>query len=482
MSGKRSLVCGSSILAALVLASCVDSREVLVPTPLYTQPPAAAQGFLGYSDLPTKTPVCGNCHVGHFNEWKGTAHSHAWADLQASDHVQPSCEACHSVGDYGNFVTDSMVAFKATRDDRYQDVQCESCHGPGLTHVTDPDASQPLASILVGLDLTNGCGECHSGSHNPFLEEWSQSAHGLVSHQGTAVRSAAGGGSCLECHSGEGVLKAWGEDPNFLEKDSLEANDGHIAITCAVCHDPHDATNDKQLRYPIDVASINDNLCMKCHHYRPVPEVTSSRGPMSPEGPLLLGQAGWRSPDFGPTATDIRATHGSSANVDLCVTCHVARLDVTDGSGATVFNSTGHLFVATPCLDADGKPTAEEGCDEAQRSFAACSSAGCHGEPANARHAEEVARTRIDALVEEVNALLALVPASEFSTDNAVITTAEGAKFNAALGALPGSPIHNPFLMEALLTGSIKQLEKDYGVQAAVGVSLDNVLPATTRR
>jgi len=41
-------------------------------------------------------------------------------------------------------------------------VQCESCHGPGLPHVQNPDASQPLASILAAQDAAAGCGECHA--------------------------------------------------------------------------------------------------------------------------------------------------------------------------------------------------------------------------------------------------------------------------------------------------------------------------------
>ncbi len=474
---RRSRVIRFSALAALVLAAaaCVDKhQQVVAPNSSFSTPPAAAQGFLGYSDTVTRKPLCGNCHIGKLAEWKQTAHSHAWADLQASGHASASCEPCHTTGANGNFVVDTMVGWTGTHNPRYQDVQCEACHGPGLTHVSNPDASQPLASMVVGIGLTNGCGECHQGTHNPFLEEWAQSAHGLVPHQsGHAGQEEP----CVDCHTGDGALVAWGINVDYLEKDSLAANGGHLAITCAVCHDPHDATNDKQLRYPIDVASISDNLCMKCHHYAATPELTSAYGPMSPQGPLLLGSAGWRSPDFGPTDTTIRGTHGSTGNKDLCVTCHVAKLNVTDASGTVVFNSTGHLFVAAPCLDSTGKPTADETCNESQRSFAACATGGCHGSPDAARSAYDVANERIANLVAEVNAMVAQVPASQFSTADDVITTGEGAKFNAQLGAMAGSPIHNPFLMEALLTASIKQLQKDYGIAPTSNITLDNILP-----
>jgi predicted CXXCH cytochrome family protein len=150
---------------------------------------------------------------------------------------------------------------------------------------------------------------------------------------------------------------------------------GHLAIVCAVCHDPHSAENEGQLRFPIDSPSENEQLCMKCHHRRAVPEVTaqSVRGPHSPEGPLLLGDAGWIPPNTD--ITQIETSHGPVGNPKLCATCHVASFTVTDAStGQFTFQATGHLFQAIPCLDASGKPTVGDSCDVSQRSFLACAS------------------------------------------------------------------------------------------------------------
>ncbi len=454
------------IVAVLLGSACTDTQYVTAPP--FTEPPAAAQGFLGYTDQTSQKPVCGNCHVGKLEEWQGTDHSHAWADLQASGHATASCDGCHTVNGNGNKVQDPNAGFLAAQDPRYQDVQCESCHGPGLEHVTNPDASQPLASILAGVDLTYGCGECHQGAHQPFVEEWSQSMHAAPNEH------AQSNAACVQCHEARGILDAWGEtDANYLEKDGTDP----ISITCAVCHDPHDATNDKQLRYPVNVASLEGNLCMRCHQRQAVPNPTSSHpDPHSPEGPLLLGQAGWLPPDFPLPSDKIIGTHGSEANEDLCATCHVHAADITDPTtGDFVFHSTGHLFEPTPCLDDKGIPTAGDDCTEAQRSFASCTASGCHGSQDAARSAFAVATNRIEALVATVNALLDQVPASEFAVDG-VETTAEGARFNAELGALPGSPVHNPFFMEALLTATIKQVEQDYGVKASPALSLQNVL------
>jgi len=468
MTRHSALVNGLSLAAlSLVLASCVQTEKVFVEIPSYENPPTAAAGFLGYTNSGSKQPVCGNCHIGQYGEWKNTRHARAWDDLQASGHASESCEQCHTVGANGNFVTETMVAFQATRDDRYHDVQCESCHGPGLEHVTNPDATQPLATLVVGTDLTSGCGECHQGTHTPFVEEWSASRHSNTTNH------AQENPACIACHEARGIFAAWGIDANYIEKDDTEV----IPITCPVCHDPHDPKNTKQLRFPIDVPNVETNLCMKCHHRRAEPDPTSSRGPHSPQGPLLIGEGvGWIPPNFQYPTTQIVGTHGTTANPRLCATCHVSRLQVTDeATGDFVFQATGHLFKAIPCLDSNGKPTTNDDCDLTERTFDACAAVGCHT-PVSARSALVVARGRIQSLADQISNLLDQVPPSEFVTGDDLITTAEGARFNRDLGELGGSPIHNPFLVEALLTASIQELKTQYGLQLPADLVLDNIL------
>jgi hypothetical protein len=79
---------------------------------------------------------------------------------------------------------------------------------------------------------------------------------------------------------------------------------------------------------------------------------------------------------------------------------------------------------------------------------------------------------RIKRLTDEVAGLLPRIAASEFSTTDNRYTTAEGARFNMQLGQKKGSVAHNPFLVEALLIASIKQIEIDYGIRPAAVVSL----------
>lgn len=448
----RSLACVVGMI--VLVAGCTDTETIFVDRPLFDDPPADASGFLGYGTEDAQASnfsVCGNCHIGSQSEWELTAHSDAWTTLQNSGGAQSFCEGCHSISERGN-AAEGQVAWEATADPRYQDVQCESCHGPGAGHISNPEAAQPLASISVGLDLENGCAECHQGSHHPFTDEWAQSRHGFAGN--TYPRDREG---CQSCHEGRNALVALGVNADYIEKDGVE----NLHIVCAVCHDPHNTTNESQLRFPIDVADVDNNLCMKCHHKRAVPEATNSRGPHSPQGPLLLGEeVGWIPPNFDTNI--VRGTHGSAQNEKLCATCHVFAREITDPiTGDFVLSSKGHLFQPIPCLDAQGVPTAGD-CDVSERSFESC--VECHGDETSARTAYLVSTARIESRVAELAAQLAGVPAAAFDDTDGVLSVAEGALFNQKLGEITSSAVHNPFLTEALLLGSMVAVEDEYGI------------------
>ncbi|HEX6941315.1 MAG TPA: cytochrome c3 family protein [Gemmatimonadaceae bacterium] len=449
---------------ALVFWGCTD-KIVYKDLPDFVTPPEGAAGFLGFSDVDTKRTTCGNCHSGKQAVWQNTAHSNAWGDLVQSGARAKECEACHSVSHKGNSSADSTAGYVGTQNARYENVQCESCHGPGLQHVTNPDiqANKPLASLAVGAALKNGCGECHSGSHQPFVEQWEASRHGKA--VGSRNQS-----SCWSCHEAKHALAAWGVNSNYVEVgDTARAT--ALPVVCTVCHDPHNAKNPNQLRFPVDVADVETNLCMKCHHRRAEPEVTSSSGPHSPQGPVLLGEAGWTPPGFQYPPGSLVGTHGSDRNPRLCATCHVNSYTVNDAlTGKFSFKATGHSFQPIPCVDGSGIPTGVADCDDAQRSFKACVS--CHGTENAARTARAVAKLRLTTLAAEMDALVARIPANQFSTTDNRITTGEGCKFNSGLAKERGSPIHNPFLIEALLLACKKQIGIDYGLTAISSLSL----------
>lgn len=451
-------------LWGLLLVSCTDTETVFIERPFFDDPPAAAASYLGYGTEDARLAsftVCGNCHIGSQSEWEDTNHADAWNTLQASGSAQAFCEGCHTVSERGN-AAEGDVGWNATADARYEDVQCESCHGPGAGHVSNPEAAQPLASIKVEADLTSGCGECHSGSHHPFLDEWSQSRHGFAGNAGVRTRS-----SCQSCHEGKAALVAFGIDADYIEKDDGE----NYGIVCAVCHDPHNATNSHQLRFPINVPDVDQNLCMKCHQKRAVPEVDNSRGPHSPQGPLLIGEdVGWIPPNFNTAI--VRGTHGSAQNPELCATCHVNAFEVDDPvTGDFVFSATGHLFQPIPCLDANGVPLPSRDangdditCAITERTFASCTGAGCHGDETVARTVYSSAQLAISTLAAQLDAQLAGVPSSEFDSSDNVLSVAEGAFFNQRLAEIESSAVHNRFLTEALLLSSMQAVQDQYGI------------------
>lgn len=457
------------LLVAVGALGCTETKTEIVEVdrPLYEDPPAGAAGFLGYDEQAQNLTVCGNCHVGKQSEWEGTAHADAWATLESSGHSQSFCEGCHTVGPNGTPADDGGWA--ATADMRYHDVQCESCHGPGQTHVENPDASQPLASIAVGTSPTVGCAECHSGTHHPFIEDWSQSAHATV------VTFAADREECAACHRGQGTISAWGENADYIEK-----NGAAQPIVCAVCHDPHDATNEGQLRFPVQTTSIENHLCARCHNRRTIPDASSSHGlePHAPEAALLIGDAGWFPPGSIIEDAQIRGTHGSEANSGLCATCHVASYEVTDAeTGDFIVTSTGHLFEAIPCVDGDGIPVAGD-CpvSTATRSFRGCTGSGCHGDATAAFSALTSATSSIQAAADDLLTVLELADPGLDDADPPLdpsdpeFTVAEGAFFNYNLamhgGDITAAAVHNPFLIEALLLASVTAVEDEYSVMA----------------
>ncbi|MGZ8377448.1 MAG: cytochrome c3 family protein [Gemmatirosa sp.] len=474
----------AAVIALLAGLACVDEKIVYRERAQFDDPPSTAANFVGYNRPESRQTVCGACHVGAQTMWATTGHAnaHRTLDTLPAARKQDFCYACHTVSPNGNSTTSATGGWTATRDARYRDVQCESCHGPGLQHVTNPTtANVPLASIRADTNLRNGCAGCHSGIHHPFVAEWRASRHGTPAAWGTAASSPNNNPSCQGCHTGQGKLNAMGVDArsSYAEEGF---RGGPVALTCAVCHDPHSGANRGQLRMPIDVPDEQRNLCMSCHTRRGAPEigvVGARNSPHAPEGPLLLGTAGWWPPGLTvPGGLDrIQGTHGTEKNPRLCAGCHVTSYTVRDSLTGQTIPVTGHRFLPIPCVDAQGVPTRAQNCTSlTQRSFRSCATSGCHGSEAAARSAYAVAEQRLTELASQITTMLARVPASEISSTDTRYTTAEGAQFNAALARTAGSAAHNPFLVEALLTGSIQQLRRDYNLTVSATLDLRNTM------
>ncbi|MBI2073093.1 MAG: hypothetical protein HYT81_08700, partial [Gemmatimonadetes bacterium] len=465
----------------------------------------------------------------------GTKHARAAQDLEASGHAQAFCWGCHAVSELGNAVA-TAAGYNVVTDSAYRDVQCESCHGPGFTHVQNPSReTRPLASIAVNTGLTNGCGECHSGQHTPYLEQWVESKHGYGGHAYTVEGGRAG---CNVCHEGRTAIRLnFGETTNYVEQADTGAT-SYQPILCATCHDPHSAANEGQLRAPLSEPS-RAQLCIKCHarEGHPPSSGVTRRGPHAAQGLLVIGEdAGWIPPNY-TYGEGLVGTHGSEANPRQCAACHVTRFDVADAStGGFLLTSVGHTFEAIQCLDAQGLPTAGP-CSVDQRDFRGCAVSGCHGSAAAARTAFVATKARMNFLTDQLwydtngngvmettdGGLLPKVLAQAIAAGNlnvinlydGTLTVAEGAIWNAQLaythdrpfwsrftvqgqksctppttcttqGAVntahksSGEGAHNPFLLDALLTSSIQAVQTTYGL--APDMPVDLTVKATPRR
>jgi Cytochrome c554 and c-prime len=493
------------------LGACTDT--VYRDRPPFNPPPDAASGFLGYYTAADNQTTCGNCHVGQQADWVQTKHASAWGDLQASGGAQPFCTGCHSVNSRGNQPF-AKVGYDSVQSVAYHDVQCESCHGPGITHVENPSVktNHPLASINVDTSAAitnNSCGGCHTDTpgaakHNPFLKEWLSSRHGKLNTT-AAPRPVTDG--CPNCHEAKGILAAWNVNTVYKELGTSTL----MPQVCPVCHDPHGSAKDAsgntllgQTRFPIDDPNIATNLCTHCHNRVGDATPTNSRGPHGAQGPMLFGTAGYFPPGTLYDTTAIITTHGSAANPRLCAGCHVNSQAQSDAQG-NVITFTGHTFHPLPCLQqktpvplVDTTYTNACAYTEQARSWISCTASGCHGTEAVAvSRLLGIANERrgyLDVLWVDLNhnqavdpfptdtgylAKIKLNAPAELDFTTSVLTPAKGALFNAQLtgdslgglqsaSPLSGHPdgshgVHNPFLYRALLQSSIADLMANYG-------------------
>lgn len=106
---------------------------------------------------------CVSCHKPAFAFWKKTVHASAWETL-VRDKKQHDfrCVSCHVTG-YGQVGGSSVGHTK-----RLEDVQCETCHGPGSTHVAEEGLEDPLAVRRDTPEST--CTVCHNEQHSDTFQ------------------------------------------------------------------------------------------------------------------------------------------------------------------------------------------------------------------------------------------------------------------------------------------------------------------------
>lgn len=116
--------------------------------------------------------TCAGCHVEEDKIWSTTRHAHAMATLEEKkQQFDNKCVGCHVVGfEKGGF--QSLITTP-----QFANVQCESCHGPGREHASNPGKGYGLMATPAG------CVQCHAPPNDDsfdFAVYWPKIKHGTT--------------------------------------------------------------------------------------------------------------------------------------------------------------------------------------------------------------------------------------------------------------------------------------------------------------
>jgi hypothetical protein len=357
-------------------------------------------------DYPTTCQTCHNDTIAPdvFTPWSKTNHAIAVQHKlngTYSDGVTPltffsrSCMECHTVGDSpaavnngfddvekttgwvmptklqpGNW--ESMVTNYPTLAE-LAGIQCENCHGPqdgaiGHLSTAHTTSGHTTPDKWTRVSFSEGvCASCHQdATHHYKPSQWATSAHAQRDLVANATFESRGttAAHCGRCHSAQGFAAYSAQlakgDATLLHKpDGTAADEAYLrglglqtstveAITCAACHDPHDASNPSQLRLGGSLKALPNGLtnivdagkgatCMACHNTRNaehddfVAAATDFSGPHTPsQTDLLYGFNAYFMPRLNPSP------HLSVT--DTCAGCHVAIPTATEKAGGQTDN------------------------------------------------------------------------------------------------------------------------------------------------
>jgi hypothetical protein len=220
-----------------------------------------------------------------------------------------ACKACHA---------ETYASWEKTAHGMGNQVGCETCHGPGATHIA-------LGGSKAYIDMVYAAGQCGM-CHTDIFAEWQKSAHNHHPELAEFGRTP-----CVDCHSAQGyVNNVFKQKEGFAIPTHLEPQ------TCATCHNPHSAANEGQLRFVGESTLpsgqvINVGLaanCTNCHNQRRVPsdiegQVVRAFGRGPHEGTsseMFEGTDAWEFPGKGYL---FPSSPHKDVVTDACVTCHM---------------------------------------------------------------------------------------------------------------------------------------------------------------
>lgn len=429
---------------------------------------------------------CILCHSGGFlpdkyTPWSKTGHADMFTrgiDGVASSHYNEDCIQCHTVG-YDTAPTAKNGGFDDVADElgwtfpdvltngnwaalpvelkSVSNIQCENCHGPGMEHAISLGKKSKI-SVSFGL---GDCAQCHAEQpYHVKPQEWENSKHAV------AVREERAG--CAGCHQGPGFVDRMnGVSPVRTE---------YSPITCAACHDPHDATNPHQLR-GVGSITLNDTskpggptvitnagtgaICMNCHMGRrdavTYVEGTGNSHFGPHHGPQADMLAGVNAFTYGKNIPSSGHRHVVK---DSCVKCH---LQATARTSPAHLKVGGHTF--NPRWDGG---TPEDPSDDVHL-VGACIE--CHGpitsfdiarQDYDGNGVIEGVQTEVEGLLHELAMMLPPIGEPTVAVTAAYTKPQLKAVFNYLFVEEDGSKgVHNTAYAVGLLKASIADLKDD---------------------
>jgi Cytochrome c554 and c-prime len=177
---RRSLPRDPAAAAAL---RQLDARIAVVNLRAASPPPPPEPGrpsFVGMAK-------CAPCHKAAVAFWGSTVHAHAWQTLvDVGKQADYKCVGCHVTG-YGQVGGSSLGHTR-----RLENVQCETCHGPGSLHVEAKGLEDPPSVHRQTPETT--CTGCHNERHSDTFQVQAYLRDVLGAGHGAAARGKLGDG------------------------------------------------------------------------------------------------------------------------------------------------------------------------------------------------------------------------------------------------------------------------------------------------
>jgi DmsE family decaheme c-type cytochrome len=224
------------------------------------------------------------------------------------------------------------------------DAECQSCHGPGLSHMEDPGdprlintfkALSVAGTVVEPHEVAELCRTCHNREEHAMWEGGPHDSRNVTCtnchsiHQPKSETRQLVGATvtetCAQCHRDKAM--------KIQRVSHMPVREGKLE--CSTCHNPHGSTNERQLR----TGNTVNEFCTSCHAEK--------------RGPYL-----WEHPPVVENCTTCHDPHGASNDrmlvaraPMLCQRCHIHSRHPATIYDATQVENKSSRVIGRACLN-----------------------------------------------------------------------------------------------------------------------------------